>query len=371
MLESLTAENEFEARELFRSQAMNFSGMTLYYERGDSFKKLLSLQGQFYQTYLYREKGEVLAMMSICAMPRWINNKIAYAVQVSDFRIKGNRASRLAWRQLFSLSIKQFSLDFPFLKFNIIYASVLATNLSAIRNFVSPKRKTEFHFSEIGQFEMINIFARFSSHQNSEKLKVRFANSDDQQPLLQFLKRQETQKELGFVFDHSDFCEWRFRENNWPGFLLEKFIVVADDSGIVACTLPWSPPKSIKTMVAAKVPYWLLQCLSILTVLGINVPKLNESINTLYLSHLNISKFKDTDAVLNIVLNFIYSKKIMKGYHILAFSNWWKTREKLKCLRYSFIQRVPISLQQVITNGVDTSKIQSTLNDVGFEMSII
>jgi hypothetical protein len=124
-------------------------------------------------------------------------------------------------------------------------------------------------------------------------------------------------------------------------------------------------------MIATRAPSWLIWSFQILRALGINAPILNAPIKTLYLTHLNIVSEADPDCIMGSILDFVATKKLLKGFHMLAFPNDVKVGQKLNCLKYSLIQRIPISLQQVVTDGVVTSTLKSTSEKVGFEMAVI
>ncbi|CAN5431131.1 hypothetical protein BH10BDE1_BH10BDE1_05090 [soil metagenome] len=371
----LESADELAVGSLFRNQGMKFAGLTLNYDRGAEFRRLLGFQAPRHQTYLAKEKSELRSLISLASGPRWFNGEIREVAFVSDFRIDHSPRARLVWRDLLDQVVRDFDDETGVRRPSLLFALVLKGNKAALRSFTESKRTTQFQMREVGSVRMINIFARLphfsriTRNLRTKKSTVSRALSTDRVELIDFLKKSERCRQLGYVFGNTEFCEAEFRHRNW-NFRWEDFLLQRENGKISACVLPWAPDSDTKVMTFTAAPKFFEAGLSVLARIGLKVPRRHEPIKTLYLTHLNVSNRAKADGAIAQFLEFIYSERLNSGYQMVSFPDWWKLGKKSKSLMATIHQKVDVGIYSVGVAGHELVEVPA--NQIfNFEMAVI
>ncbi len=358
---------------LFRNQSMKFAGLTLRYDRGAKFKKLLELQAPRYQTYLAKEQSQIRSMISVSSGPRWLNGKIQEIGFIGDFRIDHSRSSRVVWRTLLDQVVHAFdnkisghaTQQHP----KHFFAVVLKGNKDAIRSLVPQRRKNSFELSEVASVDMVNIFLPWRRLSNRTDFEAARATVADRVELIEFLKHSEQNRQLGYVFDSQEYCEWLHREKRW-NLTYRDFLVLRHKGRIQGCTLPWAPSDDSKYMSFTEAPRMLEFGLKVLNKLGLNVPLRNKPIKTLYMTHLNIADSIDKASAISQFVKFIYSQRMHLGYQMISFPDWWKLNSKAEIFRRTLHQRIEVGIFSVGVAGRQPLSFGPN-EKFNFEMAVI
>ncbi|WP_413289285.1 hypothetical protein [Bdellovibrio sp. HCB337] len=351
--------------QMLEEHAMNVAGIHLTYERRPEFNKLLEFQGPAGVTILGLDKEQISGICSISMGSRYIQGQKTTAGYVGDFRTNGTKYVAKLWRKTYAAVLKSTQNTKELLNPQYFLTAILADNALAIRNLVELKKDFGFYYRFLRTVDMVNIYGRKPFAKTSSPWQGRFAKASDEDRIRSFLDVAEQRKSFGAVFDTSSESEWTRRKKVWPGFKTENFVLIEDSQGeLLAVTLPWSP-SAAKRMRVTQAPGMLLTAFKILKVFGYNMPSVGQSIETCYLTHLNIKPDVDASSVVQTLLEFLLEKSFLKTNHMLSVADWWGLNLK------SFItQRVPVNLYAVAT---DSNQHLSELKtpEIGFEMGLV
>ena len=138
---------------------------------------------------------------------------------------------------------------------------------------------------------------------------------------------------------------------------------------LIACVLPWSPT-SIKRMKVSRVAGLMKWATRILRWTGLASVKEDQSIETLYLTHLAFDPCLGTDVraeVVSSIVHFIFANRRMYQFHMISVADG--SQKLAPVLKRSFlVQRTLIRLFQVSTNPRPD---YSGDEQVGFEMALV
>ncbi len=353
------------------SKPMHLLGLKLIYQRTPSFCALLKAQGIKYQTIVSKRKNLITGLFSISTAPRYFSGESKSVAYLGDFRIEKDRKIAHFWRQHYAIALELFSLSPELNQPQIFLTAILQNNISAKKSLVeNPKRPRSFQYHFLRSVQMVNVVSKRIARFGKSKNSVRYARSDEELRIRDFISLEERKKHLGFDFESNNFELWNHRKNTFPAFEVTRFVIVEDSQQkLLAVTLPWSPD-SIKRMILKDLNKPLKFFLSLLSVFGVRVPKQNESLKTLYLTHLNLIDSVNPKNTISEILDWLGDQQSTNGYHMISFANWWNVSWK-RYLHYS----IEVNLFEV-TSGLQTAKsIGNGENLVskpfGFEMALV
>ncbi len=350
---------------------MHLLGMKLIYQRTPSFCALLKAQGIKYLTIVSKKKNLITGLFSISTAPRFLKGESKRVAYLGDFRIENDRKMAHFWRQHYATALELFAsapeLDRP----EIFLTAILKENTLAKKSLAEdPKRVRSFQYHLLRSVQMVNILSNRIVRFENSKNSIRYARSDEEFRILSFISRWEREKHLGFDFESNNFELWNHRKNTFHDFEITRFVIVeGSEQQLLAVTLPWSPD-SIKRMVLKDLNKPLKLLLSLLSFIGFRIPKENESIKTLYLTHLNLIDTVKPKKIISEIINWLGNQQSTKNYHMLSFANWWNDSWN-RYVHYS----IEVNLFEV-TSGQQFPKSLGggeTLHSkpIGFEMALV
>lgn len=378
-IESHSQISEFdESRQTRHAQILNLIakpmklfGLNLVYDRSPLFNALLKAQGLKFKTIISLKNSNITGLFSVSTAPRLLKRAPVVVGYLGDFRIENDRRIASFWRNNYSSTLDLFSesrqLDNP----NVFLTAILNDNRLAKKSLVgNSKRQSNFKYHYLRSVEMINILSKPLFNTNKLNIKIRRAAAGEENRVRDFIIKCETEKTLGFDFETNNFELWQQRKTNFPDFDLTNFLIAENTNGdLLAVTLPSSPSR-IKRMIIKDLSWALKMFINTLKVFGVNAPKENQELKTLYLTHLNIARAIDSKAVLTQFLNFLHNDSVSKTYHMISFANW-SNQKWGEYLRYS----ITVNLYEVTSFSKSPKILQPQGNlstqAFGFEMALV
>ena len=216
---------------------------------------------------------------------------------------------------------------------------------------------------------MVNIFAgpffqRFHSPGQAER-----AQASDLAELLEFLDKESQKKYLGYDFGKNGQNEWSRRQSQWQ-IHPEDFLIVRKHGRIKACALPWAPPETAKSMFYTRAPKLVEIGLGALRKLGAHVPKANENIKTLYLTHLHIGEDISAPEALMQLIAASQEKRSSVKAQMISFADNWRCLDQLRFQSRFLGLRIGVVLVHVGKNNSLVSR-PSARQPIELEMAIL
>lgn len=364
-----SSRDELEIQSLMKKSPMNVGGISLLYDRSPHFQSLLRLQSSQFATFLGRNlQKKIMGVSSVSWRPCWLNGKKVSVGYLGDFRTDLSRRSALLWRKSYGQILENLINLEP----QYFLTAILKKNKEAIHSLVDSKRDKNFHYDFLEEVSMVNVYGRVPFYKvvSKDSLKVVPAQPEDLRPLKEFLNRHESKKIFGAIFDGSDQDDWNYREKNWPGFSLEKFLLIKDvHQKIIAACLPWDP-SSAKRMTVIRAPSAFTTILKLLKLCGVQAPQVGQSLKIIYLTHFNFESGdrSESRSGADIMAAFLdYSLKNFRSAHMISWADHHIFEKPLK----GFIeQRTPVLLYSVRTSDM-TPLPRQPGQRISFEMSLV
>lgn len=353
--------------ELMAQSPMKVGGIELLYDRSPSFEALLKCQAPQYVTFLGKDRdNSLMGFFSMSFAKKWIFGEQVQCGYIGDFRTNRSRRAAVVWRKVYSEILQLVQKESHFSNPKYFLTAILKNNVEALRNLTSLKKDLGFYYHKLTDVDMVNVYGQFPWASKS-KFKVSNATSADVDLVKTFLNDSESKKAFGAVFDESDNDCWAFREKTWPAFKIEKFLLIKDENEkILACSLPWDPGFA-KRMTVRKAPVFLRFLFSLVKIFGLKMPKVGESLKTIYLTHLNFADSVQKNKA-EIVISFLNHLMFAnRYYHMISFADDSGISSMIKGF---VIQKVPVSLFLVTTDS-NFKFHNDTGSAMGFEMGLV
>jgi len=329
--------------------------------RQPDFFKFLKYQSDKCAVLLHQSfEGEVDGVGTVLFRDGYIAGRKTEVAYLADFRIAGYRGVIRSWRSFYSDLIKHLNLP--------ALTAVIDENVRAQRAFVSQKR-ADFAYDLLTSYQMINVLRKWPWTGFSKapaEVNVRWALGSDRSRIESFLDVQNRAKPFGYCFVDG---ELRRRLQVWEGFLVEDFVLGENRQGeIVACFAPWSPG-SAKVNVVEKIPFYFQFYRPL-----INVPRMGTSLDTLYLTHLEVDQKLPRDSrqkIFRALFDFFYSSEIrrQKMWHMISFCDYPATSFK-EGLKGYLVNAIPMKLFNVRHREHARLDIKDKA-EVGFEIALV
>lgn len=361
-LQSFKPSDQEAVLSLAKQSPMKIGGIELLYDRSPKYQALLRCQGPKQLTIIAKDKGELLFVYSFSTAKKWIHGKLENCAYIGDFRTNQSRKAATVWRKYYAEFLSVLKADTSFNSPKYILTAILKKNKEALRNLTMTKKDFGFRYDFLSELNMVNVYGQWpwttKSPVHTEK-----ATLQDRDALLAFLRKCEKEKIFGANLEGND-SDWNLREKSWPGYAVENFLIQKNSNGdIVACTFPWDPGFA-KRMTVTKAPKSLTVAFSFLKLAGFSMPKLGESLKTLYMTHLNIQKGVDESQAIQSFLQYLL--KIHKDYHMISFADEIGVTHRLK----GFItQKIEVMLYLVALT--EEAQLQKGSQCMSFEMALV
>lgn len=349
--------------ELMERSPMRLGFIDLLYDRAPNFQALLQAQGEHYLTLLsMTENNKVSGCFSVSTTTKYIDGKKKSCAYIGDFRTNGDRRVALLWRTEYQQILNIFKNAQELNKPEYFLTAVLKKNKEAIRNLTSAKKDFGFYYHFLCEKNMVNVFGKWPMSGRSV-YEVQSLNSQDFIELRHFLDDAEKKKQFGSVFDSSKTDALVFREKYWPEVNFEKFLIIKNSEGKMAAScLLWNP-KTLKQMSVSRMGSLFEKAIKLLNKIGLNLPIKGQSLETIYMTHLNVDKSVDPKAAVSSFLNQALEK--FPKAHMVSFSDDFGVYPELD----DYIkQSTAVLLYEVSTNKKPSFRQQDSIS---FEMSLV
>lgn len=353
------------------SKPMNLLGLKLAYDRSPDFDALLKAQGLKYKTIISKKNSRLTGLFSISTSPRLLANHSIDTAYLGDFRIENDRRIAAFWRKNYSQALELMSKSNELNCPELFITAILQENKLARKSLVeNPKAKGDFTYHFLRTVEMTNVISTSLFKSCHPGISVRYARADEENRIRNFTCLWEKEKILGFDFVRNGYELWNQRKKNIPGFEATRFLMVEDrNHQLLGVALPWSPD-SLKRMVLKDMTWPLKTFFSSLGLFGLNLPKENQSIKTLYLTHLNMINSIEPKIVVSSLINWLFKNYPTKEFHMISFANWWNLNWK-EYIKYS----VAVNLYEVTSSSASSKLIDKDdlfrAKAFGFEMALV
>lgn len=357
-----TRDNE-QVLNLMATSPMRLGAIDLLYDRSPEFQALLKAQGERYLTLLSTSpEGTVTGCFSLSTSIKYIHGVKKVCAYIGDFRTNGSRKVAVLWRTEYQRILKIFQSEELLAKPEYFLTAVLKKNKEAVRNLVGGKKDFGFYYHLLCEKKMVNVIGRWPLSAKSE-YEVQTLAEEDHPAIKAFLNNNEKKKQFGSVFDDSYADCWSYRQKNWSDMDLNQFLIIKDQQEkIVACCLLWNP-KKLKRMSISRMSGFLKKVIKFFNKLGMNLPTQGQSLDTVYLTHLNIDKSLNTEAVVSSFLNTAFD--LFPRAHMISFADEYDVSSRLD----DYIKQITeVLLYEVSTNKLPSFKSE---DKISFEMSLV
>lgn len=358
-----SAEDNEQVLKLMQSSPMRLGFIDLLYDRAPNFQALLQAQGENYLTLLsLNENNKVSGCFSVSTMTKYIKGEKKCCAYIGDFRTNGDRKVALLWRTEYQQILNIFKNNEGLNRPEYFLTAVLKKNKDAIRNLTSTKKDFGFYYHLLCEKNMVNVFGRWPLSAPSQ-YQVEILAASDFSELRNFLNTSERKKQFGSVFDGSSEDVLKFREKNWTDVNFEKFLVIKNAQGnIVASCLLWNPQK-LKRMSISRMGSLFEDVIKLANTIGLSLPTTGKSLETVYMTHLNVDKSINPAGAISSFLN-----QALKQYpkaHMISFADDFGILSELD----DYIkQSTTVLLYEVSTNKKPSFTDQEAIS---FEMSLV
>lgn len=358
-----SAEDNQKVLKLMEQSPMRLGFIDLLYDRTPDFQALLQAQGPNYLSLLSTaETKEVTGCFSISTAVKYIDGKKKTCAYIGDFRTNGSRKVAMLWRKEYQRILNIFKNEAWLNKPEFFLTAVLKKNQEAVRNLTGGKKDFGFYYHLLCEKNMVNIFGRWPFPSSSD-YDVQMISSQDFTSLKHFLDSSERQKQFGNVFDGSEDDVLLFRQKNWPDMRLENFLLIKDvDGKIVASCLPWNPRKA-KRMSVSRIDIAGEFLIKFLRKFRFHLPLKNQSLETVYMTHLCIDKSHNPAEIISSFLNKLL--KLYPAAHMISFADDFGVFSELD----DYIkQTTSVLLYQV---SADKHPTVDNKHPISFEMGLV
>jgi len=215
------------------------AGLQMRFDRSPDFFALSGVHGDEFETHLFLQSGEIVAIASLVIRDGYINEKIEPIVYLCDLRIQPSRQIAGRWHSIFAKRMNELADEM-----NARYAfTVIMRDNHSARNALL--RRDRFGFEFLRGFHTVAIVARKPWVKHLSNLEVKHAEQSDIAKLQEFLHSTNRKQQLG---THLSSLAFEKRLLEWPNLTIEDFLLAFDANGdLVGCLAPWdySPLKRI------------------------------------------------------------------------------------------------------------------------------
>lgn len=334
---------------------MELNQLSLRYDLSPQPEKILHYQGNFYFNLVITNDDKSIGGYFVVTLRKfYINGEAQIAGYLSDMRVGRSlsKEGRKEWRDVYNSFMESFQEINEFSECQFFYSAILDDNKIALKTF--RRASNPVKYNPLFKYQSINLIARKPSYflqRSSPLYTTRQAERGDELALRIFLEKQSKSKVMGEYFNLEDPCdEWERRKYSWDNFSINNFILIYDRSNqIVGSYLPWSPKKA-KRIIVDKISRKYHYLNYLLNLLGKPTITSGQPINTLYLTHFEISNDLEKDDLAEVnheLLRSIYKFRLHTGHHSITFCDAYDSSLK-KCLKNYLVEKIPSTVYQIL-----------------------
>jgi hypothetical protein len=306
--------------------------LDISYQRGPDFFRLLRYNGPNQITLIFHDKaGDIAGTGTAIFRPGYIGGKPTTVGYLGDLRMGHDRRTLIQWRKIIE-DMVNYSPSLAETGFCRHFCTAVLQENSKAQAALVRNRRGGFSYKELAQYNITYVLAKSPSParlMNSLLRQPAYSiGSPDISDLMDFLDEQQRCREYGLQIKSHELA-YRFR--HWELLSQDDFLAVFDHTGrIIATTAPWSPHHA-KTMTIERMPLSLKAIRRIGNSFrrGLRpLPREGETVDTLYLTHLEISADldpADRKRAFRTLLDAIFDKYLKtpgSRWHMIGFADF-------------------------------------------------
>ena len=343
-----TYEDGVELVEVFKSVPMKTPFFDIFYDRSPNYFDLLKLQrGKPFVFILKSKSGKTQGVATFIIKEHFIESQLQKVLYVCDMRTTPDieKETKRQWKASYTefMSKMEFIKEFEGIRY--CYGAIILNNKRALKAFT--EKNNQFIFKELAAYQALNIFGKkpklFQTDSIDEgHFTIQKALPSDLDSLWSFLEKQNRKKLFGDFISKEESVgddDFSFRLKNWPGLSLSNFLIIKNRKGeIKGCVCPWTP-KTCKKFILSNLSLKLKMVVSLMPLFGKLPIKDHSSLETLYLTHLEIDfdlLENEKSQITRILFHEIEKLKLRNSYHILTLPSLphYETLDILKDMGY-------------------------------------
>lgn len=341
--------------DFYQKTSMSGGSFDLTYLRSPTFFDFIFCHSSDFLVFVgINRKNEITGIASMIFRQGFINGHHTRVCYLADLRLSYDRETLRLWRPLmgelllYSSEIQEISTDY-------FYTAVIDSNKKAQQALLHSKNN-HFIYDELSTYKMINILRPLPWRKIvGKKFQIRRGKAEDTEKLSEFLNDSEIP--FGEVAS-INFLKNRFK--TWNNFSPENFYLCFEEEKLLGTFAPWAPSSKKNQVIRTPAYFNILKLL-------FNLPKANETLEILYLTHLRVS----SPEVFKAMLSFFYDHHAsLQDYHFISFCDF-PSQNLSTSLRSQYISSgIPMKLFTVRHKN----KPQFTLKPhsaYGFEMALV
>jgi len=330
-------------------------------------------------------EGDLEGMAALSIRPCYINGGLDRVGHFLDLRFKRRkeRTGKGDWKNM-ALGFTRIGNELDELEgCRIFHGSYITTNFYATASIGHDQKETTekkqpppeknatpapgtpdpapipdmFMVSNLATYQAVSIYARKPRKvlgldgfgKSGEKLDVTRGTENDREALKSFLDRQSQAKTFGFVYTGPG-GELDRRLKHWDGFSMGSFFIARNSSGkILGAFGAFDPGRGRQLFIDAIPPDKALMA-KLGTMVGLKIPRPNETIDMLYLTSLELDHALSPDQRLHVfdkLLSALYKSGLPKDYHIVSFCDYNKQSLLEVVSRGYLFDTTPVLLYQL------------------------
>jgi hypothetical protein len=366
----------------YNSIAMTSEKFSVHTKKMPDYFRFLDYAAEKHHVFGFPDaRGELEGMATLIIRPCYINGRPDRVGHFLDLRFKRRkeRTGNGDWKNM-ALGFTRVGPDLEELEgCRIFHGSYITTNLYATASIgkdgqakTPPPKETAkpakemppvapvpdtFLVSNLATYQSVNIYARKPQkvlgldafRKSGEKLIVARGTEADREPLKAFLDRQSRAKTFGYIYA-GPASELDRRLNHWDGFTLSSFFIARNPSGRILGAFGAFDPGRGRQLYIDAIPPDKARLARLGAMVGLKVPRPNETIDMLYLTSLELDYELSPAQRLHVfdkLLSALYRSGLPKGYHIVSFCDYSK-QSLLEVVNRGFLfDTTPVLLYQL------------------------
>ena len=346
----------------YNSISMTSEKFSVHTKKMPDYFRFLDYAAEKYHVFGFpNPEGELEGMAALTVRPCYINGRPDWVGHFLDLRFKRRkeRTGKGDWKHM-ALGFTRIGRDLEELDgCRIFHGSYITTNLyatsaigkdqnssTAPKPSPAPEKKEKpapeasnvaaigdmFMVSNLATYQSVNIYARKPQKvlgldalgKSGEKLIVNRGTEDDREPLKEFLDRQSRAKAFGYVYNGPS-SELDRRLKQWDGFSMASFFIARNPSGKIVGTFGAFDPGRGRQLYIDAIPPDKARLAKLGAMVGLKVPRPNETIDMLYLTSLELDNELTSDQRLHVfdkLLSALYKSGLPRNYHIVSFCDY-------------------------------------------------
>ena len=382
----MTPDDNPRIQSFYNSISMTSEKFSVHTKKMPDYFRFLNYAAETHHVFGFpNPEGELEGIAALTIRPCYINGNMDRVGHFLDLRFKRRkeRTGKGDWKNM-ALGFTRIGKDLEELEgCRIFHGSYITTNLYATaaigkdqkvsteKKQPPPEKKEKpapensnaaktgemFMVSNLATYQSINIYARKPQKvlgldafgKSGEKLVVTRGTEDDREPLKEFLDRQSRTKAFGFVYTGPS-SELDRRLKHWDGFSMASFFIARNPEGKIIGTFGAFDPGRGRQLYIDTIPPDKARLAKLGAMVGLKVPRPNETIDMLYLTSLELDHELSSDQRLHVfdkLLSTLYKSGLPKDYHIVSFCDYSKQSLLEVVSRGYMFDTTPVLLYQL------------------------